>query len=61
MNIDYCRIPLNGDKPYNYPNGRGGSSWKNMDSLKTNLNTPIKGNENGRYPSNLIHDGSEKF
>lgn len=60
LNINDCRVPLNGDKPYNYPNGRGGSSWGNMDSLKTNLNTPIKGNDNGRFPSNLIHDGSKE-
>lgn len=60
LNIDACRISFGEETPYSYPNGRGGSGWHNIESLSTNLDVPIEGNPIGRYPANLIHDGSEE-
>lgn len=60
LNIDECRVSLNGETPYSYPNGRGGTGCFKKKSLESNLETPIQGNENGRFPANLIHDGSEE-
>lgn len=60
INIDGCRVSLNGEKPFSYPNGRQGSACFKKKSLETNLETPIQGNDNGRFPANLIHDGSDE-
>lgn len=58
VNIDGCRVPLGDDKPFSYPNGRGGEGWHGRDSLSSNLDVPLGGNPLGRWPANLIHDGS---
>ncbi len=60
LNIDGCRVPLDGEKPYSYPNGRGGEGWHGRESLSTNLDAPLSGNPAGRWPANVIHDGSEE-
>lgn len=55
LNIDGCRIGDNAG--WSYPSGRGGSGWHGRDSLANNLNEPMAATK-GRWPANLIHDGS---
>lgn len=57
LNIDGCRVPLNGDKPYSYPNGSGGSHGPVP--IRIHYDNPVYGNPQGRFPANLIHDGSD--
>ncbi|WP_369982360.1 DNA methyltransferase [Serratia sp. P2ACOL2] len=62
LNIRECRIPLaEGESPYDYPNGPGGSDpnhmWRGRN--KGNGDSPKQGNPDGRWPANLIHDGSD--
>jgi len=57
LNIDGCRVPLNGDKPYSYPNGSGGSHGPVP--IRSHYDNPVYGNPQGRFPANLIHDGSD--
>ena len=56
LNIDECRISLNGEKPYNYPNGPGGSDQNHMlrGLDKGNAKIPQQGNGEGRFPANII-------
>lgn len=59
VNIDGCRVALGAEeKPFAYPNGRGGEGWHGRESLGSNLDEPVFGNANGRHPANLILDGS---
>jgi len=58
LNIDACRVGLGEEKPFSYPNGRGGQGWHGIESFATNLDVRVEGNAAGRYPANLIHDGS---
>jgi len=58
INIDACRVPLNGDKPYSYPNGSGGSHGPVP--IRIHYDNPVYGNPQGRFPANLIHDGSDE-
>lgn len=62
LSIDECRIPLNGEKPYSYPNGPGGSDPHHMwRGEKHGIGTkPLYGNPLGRWPANVCHDGSEE-
>lgn len=58
LNIDGCRVATT-DK-YSYPNGAGGNSFsvgKEPDGKRTE---PVESNSLGRFPANLIHDGSEE-
>ncbi|MHA1160162.1 DNA-methyltransferase [Rahnella sp. CFA14(1/10)] len=62
LNISECRIPLaEGEPPYDYPNGPGGSDpnhmWRGRN--KGDGDSPKQGNPDGRWPANLIHDGSD--
>lgn len=57
LNIDGCRIGTNAG--WSYPNGRGGSGWHGRESLASNLDEPMEATA-GRWPANLIHDGSEE-
>jgi DNA modification methylase len=57
INIDACRVGENAG--WSYPNGRGGSGWHGRESLASNLSEPIAATL-GRWPANLIHDGSEE-
>ena len=57
LNIDGCRVGDNAG--WSYPNGRGGSGWHERDSLSKNLTEPMASTA-GRWPANLIHDGSEE-
>jgi DNA modification methylase len=58
INIDGCRVETS-DK-YSYPNGAGGNSFsvgENPDGKRTE---PVENNNLGRFPANLIHDGSDE-
>lgn len=53
LNVDGGRIGFqDGDKPYSYPNGSGGSHGPV--SVRINYTNPIEGNPQGRWPANLI-------
>jgi len=52
INVDGCRVE-SGDKPYSYPNGRGGEGWQGRDGLGSNLDVPLSGSPLGRWPANL--------
>lgn len=56
LNIDACRIPLDGDYK-SRPNGRPSMTGlgDNYDPANANIADTI-----GRWPANLIHDGSEE-
>ena len=54
LNVDGCRVATDDDL-----NGRGGSGWHGRDSLANNLTEPMAATQ-GRWPANLIHDGSEE-
>lgn len=56
INVDGCRIGDNAG--WSYPNGRGGRGWHGIGSLGNNLSEPMEATK-GRYPANLIHDGSD--
>lgn len=59
VNIDGNRVSYeNGDKPYSYPNGRGGQGFQGIESLSKNLDIPLEGNVSGRYPSQLYVDSN---
>ncbi len=63
MNIDGCRVPLaDGETPYSYPNGPGGSEPNHMQrgQRKGDGQEPKEGNDKGRWPANLVHDGSSE-
>jgi len=61
LNIDASRIGLaDGEQPYSYPNGAGGSDPNHMwrGQKKGDGQVPQSGNANGRWPANVCHDGS---
>ena len=58
INVDACRIGDNAG--WSYPNGRGGSSWHNRESLAKNLSEPIKA-EKGRFPANCVTTEPDAF
>lgn len=60
LNIDGCRVALGDEKPYSYPNGRGGEGWHGRETLSRNLAAPVDGNPAGRWPANVLHDGSDE-
>ena len=65
LNIDGCRIPFNGDK---WESQKTGSSSKafNLNDQQREAGTGVlagyecTANDNGRFPANIIHDGSEE-
>lgn len=62
LNISECRIPLaEGEPPYDYPNGPGGSEPNHMWRGRSKGDGGIarQGSPDGRWPANLIHDGSD--
>jgi DNA modification methylase len=57
INIDGCRV---GENPgYSYPNGAGGNSFSVGDEPDGKRTEPVKSTQ-GRFPANLIHDGSQE-
>ncbi|WP_308649791.1 site-specific DNA-methyltransferase [Pectobacterium brasiliense] len=62
LNIGECRISLaEGESPYDYPNGPGGSEPNHMwrGRSKGDGGLARQGNPDGRWPANVIHDGSD--
>lgn len=62
LNISECWISLaEGESPYDYPNGPGGSDPNHMWRGRNKGDGGIarQGRPNGRWPANLIHDGSD--
>ena len=58
LNIDGCRVET--DDYYSYPNGAGGASFSvgvGVDGSRTDATAM---HENGRWPANLVHDGSDE-
>jgi DNA modification methylase len=55
LNIDGCRITT--ADTYTYPNGRGGSP---IHKGGQDCSAPAESNPLGRWPANLLHDGSEE-
>jgi DNA modification methylase len=67
MNIDGCRIDLNGEAPYTRPDAVAGMfqpSYQREQGYRPKWNADDKsvgeshGSDKGRWPANLIHDGS---
>jgi len=61
INIDGCRIPTDGEVPK--PNGRIRSKRGKFESVNDDgydLVEPPEPNKLGRWPANLIHDGSDE-
>ena len=58
LNIDECRVPFKGDA---WKSQKSGSTSRAYQSEETTTAGGVcEANENGRFPSNLIHDGSEE-
>lgn len=57
INVDGCRVATT-DK-WEYPNGPGGCKSSEF-HYQGRANTPAQSNSLGRFPANLIHDGSEE-
>jgi DNA modification methylase len=54
INIDGCRVETNGEVPTGSGNGSKGESWNSFSGNGGNSTTQ------GRFPANLIHDGSQQ-
>jgi site-specific DNA-methyltransferase (adenine-specific) len=62
LNVGACRVGLvEGEAPYSYPNGAGGSDPNHMWRGRGKGDGQIAqfGNVAGRWPANITHDGSE--
>lgn len=58
LNIDGCRVKT-ADK-YSYPNGGGGNTFTVGGCVDGSRTIPVESHPLGRWPANLIHDGSEE-
>lgn len=58
LNIAGCRVAT-GDT-YSYPNGAGGNTFTVAGAVDGSRTTPAESNPLGRWPANLIHDGSDE-
>lgn len=58
LNIDGCRVETT-DK-YSYPNGAGGNTFTVGGDVDGSRTEPVESNPLGRWPANIIHDGSEE-
>jgi site-specific DNA-methyltransferase (adenine-specific) len=60
VNIDACRVET--QDTYHYKNGAGGNGFHGGVGREPDgsRNDTPKMNENGRWPANVIHDGSEE-
>lgn len=60
INVDGCRVGLaEGEKPFSYPNGPGGCKSGEF-HYQGRAETPAEGSPAGRWPANLVHDGSDE-
>ncbi|MGJ5032429.1 DNA methyltransferase [Bradyrhizobium sp. HKCCYLS2038] len=61
LNIDACRVGLaEGETPYSYPNGAGGNTFSVAKGIDGTRTEPVAGNAAGRWPANVVHDGSDE-
>jgi DNA modification methylase len=62
LNIDACRIPIDEDLPDYTPSksGLGNNGIYGASAREQGANSPTRYQENGRWPANIIHDGSEE-
>lgn len=58
LNIDDCRIPFNGDKWSPQKSGKTSRAYQSEET--TTAGGMCEANDNGRFPANIIHDGSEE-
>ena len=59
INIDGCRVGLaEGESPFSYPNGPGGNTFSVAKGVDGTRSDAAEGHPAGRWPANLIHDGS---
>ena len=58
INIDGCRVAT--DDTYSYPNGAGGNTFTVAGEVDGTHTTPVESSPLGRWPANLIHDGSDE-
>jgi site-specific DNA-methyltransferase (adenine-specific) len=59
INVDGCRVETDGEKPAGSGNRLGvGNAYQLKDYVSTNGGNQT--HESGRWPANLIHDGSEE-
>lgn len=58
VNIDACRVATTDS--YSYPNGAGGNSFTVAGAVDGTRTAPTESNPLGRWPANLLHDGSEE-
>lgn len=56
LNIEGCRIPLQSGDNLARNNKTGSNGWKNSSGGKNTA--ALEGNPTGRWPKNLLHDGS---
>lgn len=57
LNVDGCRIETS--DVYSYPNGPGGCKSSTF-AYQDRATTPAESNALGRWPANVIHDGSDE-
>lgn len=58
MNIDDCRVPITDGAKMARANTPGSNGWKNSSGGKNSA--ALNGEPSGRWPANLIHDGSDE-
>lgn len=58
LNVDGCRVATS-DR-YSYPNGAGGNSFSVGADPDGSRTAPVESNAFGRWPANLVHDGSDE-
>lgn len=63
LNIDGCRVPTNGEQPKGSGSRGASSTWDRQDKGMFDAGRVYGGNvtpDSGRWPANLIHDGSDE-
>ena len=58
LNIDDCRVPFNGDKWSPQKSGKTSRAYQSEEM--TTAGGMCEANDKGRFPANIIHDGSEE-
>ena len=58
LNIDECRVPFNGDKWNTQKSGKSSRAYQSEET--TTAGGICVANDNGRFPANVIHDGSDE-
>jgi hypothetical protein len=58
INVNGCRVETT--DTYSYPNGPRGNTFTVGNGPDGSRTTPVASNEKGRWPANLLHDGSDE-